>query len=325
MPGLNYNYNYNYNYAAGGGGGGGGRRFRERFNTDYYTRLSVLPLQNGNARALFRALPSPYPLFEPNWDSDLRAYTWLDWFKTRIDNQATADFGAVAGATGYWVTDYKALINAVPLTPPQDMNQVKLRGEITRMLDLSLEREPRFCEIIDQDDGDGAINYLLGMLHIDPVRHPNTRMAVSVGRRIGEFVVMCLKDSYRSPRPSQLSPAITPMFDPPVTPAFPAGHALQAYLIAYLMWDCLPNLPGHEIANPALPLSYTNQAQGLLFDLAARISENRIVAGLHFPEDIEAGIVVALRCFSVIQAIPEWTYLRDQIRNTEFPQYRPIS
>jgi hypothetical protein len=46
---------------------------------------------------------------------------------------------------------------------------------------------------------------------------------VSIGRRIGEFVVMCLKGTYMSPRPSQLAPAITPMFDPPVPPAFPAG------------------------------------------------------------------------------------------------------
>jgi hypothetical protein len=48
-------------------------------------------------------------------------------------------------------------------------------------------------------------------------------LMVSIGRRIGEFVVMCLKGTYMSPRPSQLAPAITPMFDPPVPPAFPAG------------------------------------------------------------------------------------------------------
>ena len=62
---------------------------------------------------------------------------------------------------------------------------------------------------------------------------------------------MCLKVDFKSPRPSQLCPAITPMIDPPATPSYPAGHAVQAYLIslllAYSFSDprALTNLPQH--------------------------------------------------------------------------------
>jgi hypothetical protein len=62
---------------------------------------------------------------------------------------------------------------------------------------------------------------------------------------------MCLKGTYMSPRPSQLAPAITPMFGPPVPPAFPAGHALQSYLISYPVAYSLRNLPGHNCAQRA--------------------------------------------------------------------------
>jgi hypothetical protein len=261
----------------------------------------------------------------------------LNIFKTAIDaaaNTAERNRSGNPAAIGNWITEYQNYItnpvtgSGAGLRPPHLMNQATLDLQIRRMLDLSLEREPRFCEIIDQDDGDGAINYLLGMLHIDPARHPNTRLMVSIGRRIGEFVVMCLKGTYMSPRPSQLAPAITPMFDPPVTPAFPAGHALQSYLISYLVGYSLRNLPGHNC--PAAP-AYPNPtgvgiaptlAGGLLFDLAGRISENRIVAGLHYPADIEAGLAVAVRCFNDIRSLmpTEWTALSQGVQ-AEFPQY----
>jgi len=333
MPGLNYNYNYNYNYSAGGGGGGG-RQLRERFNTDYYTRLGVLyspaPPVSPNFLVPNWTFPlsgppfTQYPPYETNWDADLRAYMSLDKFKTAID--------VSAGVGNSWVTQYQNYITGpvatggAGLTPPHLMTQTNMDLQIRRMLDLSLEREPRFCEVIDQDGGDGAINYLVGMLHIYPARHPRTRRMVGVGRRIGEFVVMNLKGTYMSPRPSQLAPALTPMFDAPATPAFPAGHALQAYLISYLVAYSLPNLPGH--VRPATPV-YPNPtggaatlATGLLFDLAGRISENRIVAGIHYPEDIEAGLAVAVRCFNDIRSLipAEWTALSQGVQ-AEFPQY----
>jgi len=78
------------------------------------------------------------------------------------------------------------------------MNRVELGGEVRQILELGLEREARFAEIIDQDDGDGAINYWLGMLKIDPARHPATYLMVRLGRRIGEHISMCLKGHFMS-------------------------------------------------------------------------------------------------------------------------------
>jgi hypothetical protein len=71
------------------------------------------------------------------------------------------------------------------------------------------------------------------------------------------------------------------MIDPPATPSFPSGHSLQAWLIA----RCL------EATHPPMrPLH-------LVRDLANRIGENRIIAGLHYPQDHVIG-----------QAVGEWVY-----------------
>jgi membrane-associated phospholipid phosphatase len=40
-----------------------------------------------------------------------------------------------------------------------------------------------------------------------------------------------------------------------------------------------------------------------LFGLADRVSQNRVVAGLHFPTDIEAGKTIAIRCFELLKNV----------------------
>lgn len=169
-------------------------------------------------------------------------------------------------------------------------------------------------EIIDQDDGEGALNYWAGMLQISPARHPAAHLLLRVGRRIGEHVVMCLKGELRAPRPSQLSPAIVPMIDPPVTPSFPAGHAVQAYLMSHLLADALRGIPQQTLPDDL------GQAEGPLFRLAHRVSENRIVAGLHFPTDIEAGKAVGIALFRMLQGLAGIAALQAAVRG-ELRQY----
>jgi len=235
------------------------------------------------------------------WDADLQSYMCLQDFLESHPGWM-AEFAKVA------------LDNGVQ---SQRMSQDRLDSELKQILDLAPEREERFMEVIDQDDADGAVNYWLGMLQVSPARNPATYLMLRVGRRIGEHVVMCLKGHFRSPRPSQLSPAMVPMIDPPATPSFPAGHAVQAYLMSYLLAYSLRNIPQQNLSN-------VDTAKGPLFDLAYRVSENRIVAGVHFPTDIEAGKAVGIATFRALKKITSiWDDgegLRAKVR-AEFPQY----
>src|SRR5205085_4188637 len=161
----------------------------------------------------FPIVPNPRPRFPRNWDPDLRSYLFLDEFLVDHPNW----FNTLSNPT---------VIGALPTATAPG-----LQAQLLAMLDASPDREDRFSEIIDQHDAEGAISYFLGMLMIDPARHPSTYLLVRAARRIGEHVTMVLKGAFMVQRPSQLCPAIVPMIDPPVTPAFPAGHALQAQLI----------------------------------------------------------------------------------------------
>lgn len=278
-----------------------GLPMRPRYNTPLMTRFmdtsgaQSLTAPRGGTAGGERLTYNEY------WDADLQSYMYLQEFIEQQPN-AIAKFKTVA-------TDFGV--------PSQKMDADRLEYEVRKILDLAPEREERFMEVMDQDDADGAVNYWLGMLQISPARNPATYLMVRLGRRIGEHVVMCLKGYFRSPRPSQLSPAIVPMIDPPATPSFPAGHSVQAYLMSYLMAYSLPNIPQQSLENP-------NTAEGPLFDLAYRVSQNRIVAGVHFPTDIEAGKAVGIQCFKALTEVrsvwDERTGLRAKVR-TEFPQY----
>jgi len=88
-----------------------------------------------------------------------------------------------------------------------------------------------------------------------------------------------LKVYYNRPRPYQLAPEygkrIVRLVPDPRTASYPSGHAFDAYTFACIL--------GNE--NP----KYAHE----FYEIAARIGDSRIVAGVHFPSDIAAGAKAA--------------------------------
>lgn len=250
------NFNFNFNFSAARTGAGA----RVRGNTHDFSKLVdlstdvLVPKDAGAMR------------FPANWDPELRAAIYVNEFLTSYPA-------------------WEARLRAVIGRPPTDLSAVELEREIREMLNSAVERERRFMEIVQQHDGDGAIDYWLGMLMIEPAHCPATYLLIRVARKLGELLVMCLKGHFRCPRPSQLCPALVPMIDPPVTPAFPAGHALQSQLISLCLDAAWP-----DRADPRF-----------VFELAQRVADNRVIAGLHFPRDNDAGRLAASECFAMLR------------------------
>jgi acid phosphatase (class A) len=250
---------------------------RVRFNSsDYRKRLDFSKDVVGNPIDTGLRFPA-------HWDANLRSYVYLD------------EFLHEANTNPAWKGDWVAHLLTLPSlqTPPYNLTRSDFIPQILGIIDRAADRDDRFAEIIDQNDADGAINYWLGMLMIDPGRHPATYLLVRVAARIGEMVVMRLKDVWMCPRPSVYCPGIVPMIDPPATPSFPAGHALQARLISKVLDYLDTNRKAPRVPRLAQPQ--------LLFDLADRIGDNRVVAGIHFPMDLIAGKDAADECFDLLK------------------------
>lgn len=84
-----------------------------------------------------------------------------------------------------------------------------------------------------------------------------------------------MKQKFNRVRPSILDKDLGHTIQIPTHPAYPSGHATGAYVIAYLLQELDPE-----------------SAQTYL-KAAKQITENREIAGLHYPSDSEAGRLLA--------------------------------
>jgi membrane-associated phospholipid phosphatase len=102
--------------------------------------------------------------------------------------------------------------------------------------------------------------------------------------QLAVFVEMRFKNGFSCPRPLEWSPQVQPMLTTPGHGTFPMGHATQVFAVGHVLKQLIRFSVGR------LPPNLAAQIDRLSF----RISENRIVAGLHFPADLLAGAYLGI-------------------------------
>jgi hypothetical protein len=127
----------------------------------------------------------------------------------------------------------------------------------------------------------------LQFLNLTQASHPQTFLLMKFAARVGEMAMMVLKRRHpKRARPSQFCPMLYPPVSIPGHASYPAGHAL----ISQLTSECLAELaPAHKIA---------------LDKLAERVGLNRVIAGLHFHQDVEVGWDVGRKLLPFIKHCP---------------------
>jgi hypothetical protein len=83
-------------------------------------------------------------------------------------------------------------------------------------------------------------------------------------------------------RPVEFNAQVQPMITTPGHGTFPMGHASQAYAVAYVLKQLLNLNTKYSLVTDQLDRQ------------AARIATNRIVAGMHFPVDAMAGMMLGI-------------------------------
>jgi acid phosphatase (class A) len=97
------------------------------------------------------------------------------------------------------------------------------------------------------------------------------------------------KNYWRHPRPSVVSNQVHPLsVEKPNDWSYPSGHATFGYTTAVLLANMLP------------------EKRAAIFARAEVYAEHRIVMGVHFPSDVEAGDVAGTVIAAEIMQDPEW-------------------
>jgi acid phosphatase (class A) len=83
--------------------------------------------------------------------------------------------------------------------------------------------------------------------------------------------ISAAKSYFNRPRPYVTDPEVKPIVPKPANASYPSGDAAFAYIDAIILAYMVP------------------EKASAIFDRAARFAHNRVVAGVHYPTDIEAG------------------------------------
>ncbi len=144
-------------------------------------------------------------------------------------------------------------------------------------------RRDRQAEILSQIKG---VDIFLGRFSaLHPERHRYTLELLAAFNRALVLAEMRIKHALAVPRPVEFSPQIMPMIQTPGHGTFPAGHAAESFMGATVLFALM------EAGNGCSANAGWDEK---LARLAARISVNRVIAGVHFPVDLAAGLVLGL-------------------------------
>lgn len=212
---------------------------------------------------------------DAEWDPDLRALAIMPEFLSQTLNG-------------------KQWQAAVALPPPTYPVTAKMIDEV---LVLAVAERPEALGEIVEENQNFQMRWLQ-LLNITATSHPQTFLLMKIMARVGEFAMVQLKLQYSKPpgatappywyqpRPSQVCPTLYPPVPVPGHPSYPAGHALIGKLTSECLIDLLP------------------QYKEPLRALAARVAMNRVIAGLHYREDIDAGARAAVDLKPYLTACP---------------------
>jgi hypothetical protein len=172
--------------------------------------------------------------------------------------------------------------HSIVLPPPLPITQ----AIIDELCILAVTDRPEALGEIVQQNQNFQICWLQ-FLNLSQASHPQTFLLMKLAARVGELAMMVLKrrNATRA-RPSQVCPMLYPPVPVPGHASYPAGHALIGQLTSSCLADLLP--------------AYKDA----LDKLAERVGTNRVIAGLHFHQDVDVGLDVGRQLFPFIKQCP---------------------
>ena len=163
---------------------------------------------------------------------------------------------------------------AALFAPPPAADSAATRAELDELLAIQATRTSA-QEAAAQYDRRTEVDRFYSALGLDPERAPSLPRLQGVAEDVEDEVrvyVRAAKDRYRRLRPYEIEPRLDPCIGNVAADlSYPSGHAAYAWSMAYLLSDMVP------------------ERRDALLARAAEFARQRVVCGVHFPSDLEAG------------------------------------
>ncbi|OOG56334.1 phosphatase PAP2 family protein [Rhodanobacter sp. C03] len=181
-------------------------------------------------------------------------------------------------------------------------------GSPTALDDLQAVLAAQAARTADEDeaakaDADRSVFRFTDVLgpNLAPSTLPRTAAFFKRVEQLDKASVKLAKSWWKHPRPSEVSDKVHPLsVEKPGDWSYPSGHATFGYTTAVLLGDMLP------------------EKRAALFDRAALYAHHRVVMGVHFPSDVEAGRTAGTVIAAQLLRDPAWhadfLAARDELR-----------
>jgi len=139
--------------------------------------------------------------------------------------------------------------------------------------------------------------------NLAPTTLPRTAAFFKRVEQLDKASVKLAKSWWRHPRPSDISDKVHPLsVEKPGDWSYPSGHATFGYTTAIMLANMLP------------------EKRAVIFDRAALYAHHRVVMGVHFPSDVEAGRIAGTVIAAQLLQDPLWhadfVAARDELRKS---------
>lgn len=160
------------------------------------------------------------------------------------------------------------------LAPPPRAGSRRNRAELDQLLRIQAQRTARDADLARRDAVRNVFRFAeaLGSApDLDAARLPRT-LALFRHIETDEGAVLGpAKREFARPRPFALESRLAPVTARPASASYPSGHSTWAYTTALVLADMVPERRAQLLAR------------------ADQYARNRMVAGVHYPSDVEAG------------------------------------
>jgi membrane-associated phospholipid phosphatase len=203
------------------------------------------------------------------WEPWVRAYIAIGEMMRGIDFQISGN--------AFQIRSFASTAPPSLIAEIQRPAKATFEQQIPLVLSWAELRNERATEILSQIDPQYA--FWASLVYLHPERTRRTLELINMVLQFCVYVEMRFKHALGCHRPVEYDAQVQPMITTPGHGTFPMGHGTNTYAVCYVL-------------RRLLRLDMDPRSQWLIDQLdrvSARITANRVIAGVHFPVDSMAG------------------------------------
>ncbi|WP_296419755.1 phosphatase PAP2 family protein [Pseudooctadecabacter sp.] len=153
-------------------------------------------------------------------------------------------------------------------------------------------RAERLPEIVDQIGA--VLPYMAQTLRLGGGHAPMASLLLATVQSAASKISYQVKFQFSAPRPVQFSTGLRPVIQTPGHSSYPSGHATESFALATVLYGLM-----HK---QTLDVGTLSTALPDTLAIADRIARGREIAGVHFPQDSAAGMVLGIAIGNAVVA-----------------------